>query len=419
MTKLLSFTKRAIHFIWLHYFIYYITPLRQKIFLYRAKKKQIHVVFTALDRPMWRYQHIYELLKNDNRFCVDIVFTPSPLRNAEKDMNGLREYFDNKKIKYIDVDKNNKPIDIKKALNPDIIFYTQPYDDLLVPEQDYHNFTNRLICYMPYAFWTATGECSYNLPFHNLAWRLYYSSPMHKEDAKRLADNHGRNVRVVGYANSDDYLKKHHPSPWKDIFDKKKRKKIIWAPHFTITSDSVFQSRSNFLWMADLMIDIAEEYKDKIQIAFKPHPFLLSQLYNHKDWGRDRTDKYYNKWSSMYNTQLETGEYIDLFMNSDAMIHDCYSFTVEYHYTNNPVLFITNNKNIIRNGINDFGKIAFDLQYIGKNISDIKKFIDETVINGLDPMKNERQDFINKHLLPPDGKSSAQNVYDDLVESLF
>jgi CDP-glycerol glycerophosphotransferase (TagB/SpsB family) len=95
--------------------------------------------------------------------------------------------------------------------------------------------------------------------------------------------------------------------------------------------------------MAELMLELAQAYKDRIQIAFKPHPSLITQLYQHPDWGKERADDYYARWQQMENTQLETGGYVDLFMTSDAMIHDSGSFVVEYLYANRPVMFVSIN----------------------------------------------------------------------------
>lgn len=386
----------------------------------RIKKRgRANVVFTTLDVPMWRYQHLYEKMKADPRFNVSIVLTPCPFRDYEKDLAGLREYFQERQMPFIDYDKEKGPIDIKKKLAPDILFYAQPYDHLLMPAYDFCHFYDCLLCYSPYAFWTASGQDSYNLPFHNMAWKLFYSTSMHKVDATNLATNKGRNVRVVGYTNADDFLKPNHQSPWKDIKDGKHRKRIIWAPHFTIKSNTIFPPRSNFLWMADLMVNLAKETADSIQFAFKPHPSLIKLLYEEKGWGKKRADAYYDLWATMHNTQLETGEFVNLFMTSDAMIHDCASFTVEYHYSKKPVLFMSKNLSAIQEGLNDFGKKAFSLQYFGSNETDISQFIEETVLGGKDPMRPKRELFYNDYLLPPNDKSVAENIYNDIVMSLF
>ena len=201
--------------------------------------------------------------------------------------------------------------------------------------------------------------------------------------------------------------------------DGKRRKRIVWAPHFSIVSkSSTLPPRSNFLWMAELMVTLAKEYSDRIQIAFKPHPALLTQLYQHPEWGQQRTDSYYDLWRTMENTQLETGEFIDLFMTSDAMIHDSGSFVVEYHYTKNPAMFVSKDMKPILESLTDFGKEAHYIHYIGATEADIRHFIDDVVLAGNDPMRPQREEFFRNYLLPPGGKSVAQNVVDDIVESL-
>lgn len=410
--------KTAIHDIWLCWKRIAVRFQHNSLTEIIKKKKSVNVVFTAIDATLWRYQNLYELMSADKRFNVTILFTPCPHRNYHKDLAGLRRFFDSRCISYIDYDPQRGPINMREVLSPDIIFYTQPYDNLLMPAYDFHNYFDCLLCYIPYAFWTASGRDSYNLDFHNLAWRLYYSTEMHLLDAKKMAQNHGNNVRVVGYSNTDDFLKTEHLSPWKTINDGKLRKKIIWAPHFTIKTNTIFPPRSNFLWMADLMVQIAKTYFDDVQIAFKPHPSLLKLLYDQEGWGRDKADSYYKMWDEMPNTQLEESEFVDLFMTSDAMIHDCSSFTVEYHYSKKPVMFVSRNRSAIYNELNDFGKLAFNLQYHGSSEMDILNFIENVVIAGNDQMYDKRQTFYDKYLKPPYGTTVAQNIIDDLIVSL-
>ena len=120
----------------------------------------------------------------------------------------------------------------------------------------------------------------------------------------------------------------------------------------------------------------------------------------------------------MENTQLETGQFVDLFMTSDAMIHDSGSFAVEYHYSRKPVMFVTHDKKSVYSTLSEFGYKAYDLHYFGQNEADVRHFIDDVVLGGNDPLRLQREQFYHDYLLPPGGKSVAQNVMDDIVESL-
>lgn len=413
--------KKTLNYLWLHGWQYRATERQHARTVERLKgKAPISVVFMAIDLAYWRYQHLYELMAADKRFDVHIVLSPCLERqHKEQDMERLRQYFRQQHIDFIDYNSQQEPFDIRGRLHPDIIFFAQPYEHLLCPEHDCLNFYDRLVCYMPYGFWTSTGKLSYDLHFHNRAWRLYYSTDLHLKEAQRVATNHGRNVRVVGYANADDFLHGHYSNVWKKIADGQPRKRIIWAPHFSIIEkNSALPPRSNFLWMAPLMLDIAQRYADSLQIAFKPHPSLLTQLYQHPDWGQQRTDEYYRQWQSMGNTQLDDGAYTDLFMTSDAMIHDSGSFVVEYLYAQRPVMFVSKNLKPILDTQSEFGKKAYEMSYIGKDEADIVSFIETQVLAGNDPMRPQREQFFRDYLLPPGGKSVAQNMLDDIIESI-
>ena len=413
--------QKTLNYLWLHGWKYRAMERchQRQVEQLRKEHRPLNVVFMAIDISLWRYQHLYELMAQDSRFLPTIVLSPCPLReNPDGDAESLRRFFDQRGIPYIDYHHGQPAYDIRHRLNPDIMFYAQPYEDLLSPEHDCKAFYDKLLCYMPYGFWSSTGKLSYDLHFHNMAWRLYYSTNLHLQEAQRIASNKGRNVRVVGYANADDYLKADHPSPWKVMGDGKQRKRIIWAPHFSIKHNTGFMPRSNFLWMAPLMVKLAQDYKERIQIAFKPHPALLTQLYDDPDWGRERADAYYEQWRTMENTQLETGQFIDLFMTSDGMVHDSGSFAVEYHYTRKPVMFVSKDFDALLSTQTDFGKQAYTLHYLAQDEKDIRRFIDDVVLAGNDPMRPQREQFFNDYLLPPGGRSVAQNMLNDIVESL-
>ena len=190
------------------------------------------------------------------------------------------------------------------------------------------------------------------------------------------------------------------------------------GPHFTL-SDDFYLHRDAFAWLSDFMLDVAARYYEQIQFAFKPHPRLLSVLYDMPDWGKERADNYYARWAEGVNTQLETGNYIDLFKGSDAMIHDSSSFSVEYHFTGKPVLFTATDLEPITRSLNEFGQAAIQAHYQGEKNEDILSFLDQVVLKGQDTMADQRHVFYHQFLLPPGGKSVAENIYQNLVTSLW
>lgn len=400
-------------------YLFRLMPLYQWLYVRRLRfKKQINVVFFASSLPMWRYQHLYEELNKHPKFRTWIVIVPFSVYSWEqkkKDIESLIQYFKAKDIPHLlGIDVNGSFLNIRKDLHPDILFYPQPYPGNYNSEFEPRNFYDKLLCYCPYAFWMSRGDWSYDLPLHRYAWKLFYSTELHRQDAKQYSKSGDRNVEVVGYPNADDFLSNYHRDVWKSQNARKKR--IIYAPHFTISAGGYLE-QSNFLWLGEFMQEMAKLYSDRIQFVFKPHPRLYSELCKHEEWGEEKTMAYYEAWNTMDNTQLQTGEFVDLFMTSDAMIHDSGSFSVEYHYSGKPVMYVADNIEEQISNKNELGEKAMRLHYIGKTKQDIIDFIENVVLKGEDPMKQKREQFKQDYLLPPNDKTVAQNMADVLIKA--
>jgi CDP-glycerol glycerophosphotransferase (TagB/SpsB family) len=193
----------------------------------------------------------------------------------------------------------------------------------------------------------------------------------------------------------------------KDVWKLQERpkKRIIWAPHHTV--DYLFNF-SNFLNYCEDMLQLAEKYQEEVQFAFKPHPVLKFKLINL--WGLEKTEEYYKRWENLSNGQIEQGDYIDLFKTSDAMIHDCGSFTAEYLYTQKPVLFQIRDEKV-KDEFNSFGQLCFEKHYHAYTIEETETFIREIVINGNDPKAEEREQFYKQYLYPQDGVMPSDKIY--------
>lgn len=383
----------------------------------RRKTNPIHVLFLAMNVSMWKYDGLYRLLQQNDRFRPVIVLSPrlnQPDDDIQSDVQQMEEYFTFRNYEYVKgyEHKDAEPYDIEK-LFPDIIFYTQPQMDHLALHRDYR-FTRHLsslVCHVPYDYKISAEPYSYDHLLHNIAWKLFYPNREHKQDAEMLSRNKGLNVLVTGYPLVDELL---HPYPGCDPWRNNSKKRIIWAPHHSINHDDLFDY-STFLEIAEFMTALSIRYKDTCEFAFKPHPVLKSKLYEQEDWGKEKTDRYYRYWKTAANTSLSEGRYIDLFLHSDALLHDCSSFTVEYLCTLKPVLYLNNHMH----GLTDFGAKAYGCHYKPAGVEDIENFIIDVVMNNRDDMKNQRKDFVRDYVWPPHGKTASENIYDALTTTLL
>ena len=407
---------------WLEHWGYKLMPARQQRFIGKLRKRgRVKVAFFVLDVAMWKYQGLYEQLQADARFETFIVLSPSNNHSHEQqvyDLQHMRAYFDAQKMAYIDwrLEDGAPPPDVRRSINPDIVFYTQPYHGAYHPKHSFLQFTDRLLAYYPYAYLLIEDPYIYDGPFLNIAWKLYYYDRFSLQNARQFARNKARNVVVTGYPNADVYMQDAPSTAWKDAGHSKKR--LIWAPHFTLSNDGSPFSRSNFLDLCDFMPQLAQRYRDQLQIAFKPHPSLMRELCNHPQWGKERAEAYYRQWADMPNTQLELSGFVDLFRGSDAMVHDSGSFVIDYMYFNKPVMYIAKDIERTKRQGNQLSRMAYEHHYIGKTQQDITDFVEKTVLGGDDPLKEARLSFRNEYLLPANGKSVARNTYEDMIASL-
>ncbi len=381
-------------------------------------KKQIRCIFLALLDSVWKYDYLYKLMEKDDRFYPIILVCPIVNYGKENMLSRMENcfsYFKNKNyhvIKSYD-SVNDKYIDLKKDLTPDIIFYTNPYKGLIDDRYYIDKFEDVLTVYVSYNYGNSRDyNMFFNLPMHNFVWRNYAETLFHKSYAESHASNRGRNVVVTGYPGIESFITSDYRP--KDIWINKShnKKRIIWAPHHSIEPVGIVYY-SCFLKYADFMLSMAHKYRNSIELCFKPHPLLKNKLYH--AWGKEKTEDYYRKWQDGENTFYIEGEYIDLFMTSDAMIHDSGSFLIEYLYVNKPVMRTYNGEDPTKM-YNDFTLNCLDYYYKAFNEKDIETFI-VNVIQEDDSLKSLRTKFVNDVLIPKGGMPS-ENIINDIIDSI-
>lgn len=387
------------------------------------KKSVIKVVFFVIHESVWKYDEIYRLMDEDSRFEPVILICPyTPfgdevmLRDMERAYRAFSDQGLNVKKSYDT--ESDQWIDVKETLSPDIVFFTNPWN-LTKKEFLIENYLDRLTCYVPYGFKNSyLYEAHFNKPMQNLTWRFFVETTIHKALAEKYSRNEGCNVIVTGFPGMDRLLikSKTDTSPWK-IKDSK-HKKVIWAPHHTIPNYGATLDYSTFLKYAEYMFEIANTYKDKIQLAFKPHPILRSKLEQDSVWGKKRTDDYFERWANLENGILVEGSYITLFETSDALLNDSSSFVIEYLYTGKPMLFLLESEEVL-NRFNEVGDKAISHSYIARNTKEIVSFLNDVVIDDNDIHEKERQSFFEGIIKPPNNKTASKNIFDHIKKELL
>lgn len=399
--SLLAFIKKMIFTIKL----IMLPKIHQKAIDRIRNKDKIKVAFFLINVDTWKLDTLYWMFNNEDRFDAVIVLCPFVSKGIEFlkiELNKGKIYCENKKYNYLVAydEINSVGIDVKKIINPDIIFFTNP-NALTFSKLCISNYFNYLTCYIPYSFRIDTlYEYEFDNDLVNLTWINFYETSIHEKLAKKYARNNAYNVFVSGYPFMDNYKsKKSNELVWKPQSRRKKR--IIWAPHWTIKGyQNTGLDWSCFLNYHEFILRIAEEYESKIQVAMKPHPFLKNTLSQPCLWGVNKTEKYFKKWQLLSNCQIVDGEYVNLFLESDAMIHDSGSFMVEYLALNKPVAYTLSQKNL-NNRFNEFGNNVLAGHYLINSENELKEFI-MNVIEEIDPLSSGRKNIIKQHNLNKD-----------------
>lgn len=186
-------------------------------------------------------------------------------------------------------------------------------------------------------------------------------------------------------------------------------KKVIWAPHRSFFDVPGFLHASTFMVVQEVMLELAEKYADCIQFAFKPHPSLRHNLMQECFRGKEKTEAYYRRRAEeMPNTQYENGDYVELFRHSDAMIHDCGSFMLEYLLVDKPCMYLQENGGFSH--FNEMSNAALTAYYRGVTKEQIERFPVDCVLGNEDAYAEERRRVRETYLLPPNNRSAAENI---------
>lgn len=409
--RLLELLKNPLELFYIIRF-FLLMPFYQKIILPPMvkrirRKKIINVLFIINELGSWKTESLFLAMLHHHRFCPHLLLVSD--EHATYSYGILKNYLDKRGYNYFTLNDNDS---FRSQFNPDIIFYQKPYLDIINPKLFFHHNLDVVFCYALYCFCNRKHPGIRKHYFLNFVWQFYAENEKVIEEFTPILYTKGKNLFYTGLPFMDDLLKDKatFKNPWKK--NNEIRKRIIYAPHHTIsTYDSGYYKYGTFLDYCFFILELAEKYSSETQWAFKPHPLLKMKLT--EAWGENKTNEYYQRWEDLENGQVAEGDYMDLFKHSDAMIHDCGSFKLEYLYTGNPVLYLIKEDQEF-DYPNWQTQEALNLHYQARCKEDIEVFI-KNVINNVDVFKEKREHFVKHYLTPPYAKSACENIINAIL----
>ena len=358
------------------------SPLLHKRLLTRHRGvRPIRVMFLISNTASWKVGPVVTQMMRDPDFQPVAVVCPTTSGTLSTVAQHTAElacrYLDAQGFPYIDMTHFNAEetrAAIRK-IDPHLVFFTNPH--ALVPKYLHGELlASRLTCYVPYSHEVMAygdNQEQYNQFSHNAFWRVFVPHEESRQYYKTTRIRGDAGVIVSGFPACEPLLATaaaRDPSPWKPQEHSKKR--VIYAPHWLWRPDIKMATIDTF---GETMMRLAEEYREDVQWALRPHPMLKPRLMKETEWGPQRTEHFFAFWEQSRFCQLHEEDYLPLFQTSDGMIHDSGSFLAEYLYLRKPVMYLMTEQTGGKY-FNPFGRRAIAACDLGRSPEDIKRFLD-------------------------------------------
>ena len=277
--------------------------------------------------------------KHENIVAKLMVFEQQDSSKRTGEFFELKEYLVNLDVPFIYYSKQSV-----EDFAPDIVILTVPYSNMY--PSAFWSFINKKtkIIYLPSELDAKGGASSiskqFNLPIHNAAWRVFAHSYNHRRMFAKYKDNACSNVVVSGSPRIDFYQNTNMIDN-KELSKKiKNRVAILWAPHFSVTSEAEVNAWSSFLYIKDHILRSFSDLYDSHFLIFRPHPLLWEELKNKNIWTNEQIEAFKNAILGLGNSIIDQNpDYRIAFKTSDAIITDANSFLAEYLWMNKPILY--------------------------------------------------------------------------------
>lgn len=357
----------------------------------------IKVAFIVIFDSVFPYRTILEIMLKDSDFDPYIIVAPPVSRSFKYQMDVSKKTFESYHNAYgervlMGYDELSDSFLELKDEYP-IVFFSNPYKNLVNGFHyiDYFLDKDVLTVYANYGYAVLKyWDEVISTDFYNKVWKICLETDSNLEYLKKKQLIKGLNGMVTGYFKADTFIKKSS-----NVISGKKM--IIISPHHTVWGWKSLNI-SNFLKYYDFFVELPKIFPD-IEFVFRPHPLLFSNLVAYKIWSQKQIDNYLTRLLSSPNITYDvSSDYSDLFSRSDAIIHDCGSFIGEYLFMKKPCCYMIKSLEKTMEGLVPLGQECMKVYYHAMSKEDILNFIEDVVINGNDPLKENRDTFVDNTL---------------------
>lgn len=393
----------------------------QKVYSKRLKnlkdKDIIRIGYIASQNELWNLQSFYEEVEKNDKYYFEVIALPNHeniLEPKKTSCDANYYFFKKNNINVIyGYDFTSDKFCAIDEWNYDILFWDQPgsWTDICKQIPFYIFIKRFLLCYVPYGYKVADGRMMhYGLRFHNLSWKIFAESEWHYKQFEILGQIDGKNVVITGFPKLDRYLKDdRNYSNWKHGMSSKKR--VIWAPHWTFRKSGWEYSTFDNNYME--FLKYASEHKE-IDWIVKPHQRLYFWAVESGLMTEKEMRFYFERWNALDNAVVcDGGNYMDMFLTSNALITDCGSFLAEYLPSKNPIIHLY--KDSCK--YNEIGNMITQTYYRCKNWEEVESTIERVIIHDDDYLRDQRLSML-KYVVP-NQKGAGKAILKEISKAIM
>lgn len=386
--------------------------------------RPIRVCFLQQDPNCWnKSKALYKHLLADDRFAVTLLCVPDPF---DPDTSSTFRFFAENGYNAIDARVGNGPWNAQEnlgdwydlqALQPDYVFYQQPYDAYLpLCYQSKSVSKYAKLCITPYGFALTKELIScMELDFFRRIYCLYAVSETEKAyNTRRFLPSHKLGIRHSKYLGtlvlSDLLSHQQERSPSWDFSQDGFR--VIWTPRWS-TDPKI--GGSNFFRYKDFIPEYARK-NPGVDLLFRPHPMAFSNFVRMGQMTQQEVDDYISLIEGGKNTSLDKEKGYDAtFWESDVLVTDVSAIIMEYFATGKPIVFCEAKP--LTCTYLDFFKDILSVCYIARDENEIAGYLDR-LQKGDDPLLQKRQKMI-RSFFGENLTATAAAIGEDLLRDHF
>jgi hypothetical protein len=266
-----------------------------------------------------------------------------------------------------------------------------------VPEEvRSENIDGARCCYIPYNLYVAdTPEVLVNHAYLLKCWRIFCINRDTQDYFRKHSLAASDNTVVTGHPKID-YIRSYrsHEGDWPIASSGKRRLRVLWAPHHSVTGD--WLGFGTFLDVYKEILMWARTDKD-VEIVMRPHHITFARLVATNSLTQEQLDSFLAEWNALDNTAMDP--HVDCspaFAACDVMLTDGVSFIVEFQVLDKPLVYLESR--IPRAPFTPFGARFAECAYRVQSIRGAIKFLRDYRVNRADPHGEDRRLAIQERI---------------------